>query len=168
MFLTSVTRDKKIPNALQVKILASFKKQLAGWSSRYEISKELALRDRANGYLLIDLEIDWKGFKLKDKLIWDPYNPHSNPEEYSTKFCSDIGLDSEWSLIIAHYIRQHVLRHFRSLMMIGSSPYKRIPPMSHPHASDYQPLLDAIQHQFIHPHIPTYVHHQQQAQQQPQ
>jgi SWI/SNF-related matrix-associated actin-dependent regulator of chromatin subfamily B protein 1 len=162
MFLTSVTRDKKIPNALQVKILASFKKQLANWSARYEIPKELAMKDQSLGYLLIELDIDWKGFKFKDKLIWDPYNPHSNPEEYACIFCSDIGLDSEWSLVIAHYIRQHILRHFRSIIMIGSSPYKRVPQISDPNATDFQPYPDIIEHQFIRAHIPAYLSAPQQ------
>jgi hypothetical protein len=162
MFLTSITRDKKIPNALQAKILASFKKQLAAWSVKCDIPKELAVKDQALGYLLIELEIDWKGFKLKDKLIWDPYNPNSNPEEYASSFCSDLGLDSEWSLVIAHFIRQHLLRHFRSVIMIGSSPYKRVPLMSDPNAPDFQPYEDAMDHQFIRAHIPAYFSNTQQ------
>jgi hypothetical protein len=127
MFLNSITRDRKLPNALQAKILSSIKKQLNLWTVKMDISPEVLERDESLGLLILDLDMHWKGFHLKDEILWDPYNPHSSPETFAISFCKDLGLHSEWCLVIAHHLRSRLFFHFRSLYQFGQSQLKRVP-----------------------------------------
>lgn len=151
MFLKSISRDRKLPNAMQVKILASFKKQLSSWVNRIDIPNDVLDRDKERGFLILELDIYWKGFRLKDKILWDPYNSFSNPETFATTFCEDLGLHSEWSIVVAHQVRQHVLRHFRALAQTGTSPVKRYSPptCSSEGESIFQAYQDIKQSQFL-------------------
>ncbi len=58
----------------------------------------------------LNLTID--NYTLTDTILWsavpNPFNP--SPEQFAIAMCADLGLGSEWSVLIAYTIRQHIER----------------------------------------------------------
>lgn len=56
--------------------------------------------------LEVDVRIENIGFK--DRFEWDINDPQNSPEEFSILLCNEIGLNSEFSTLIAHQIHEQV------------------------------------------------------------
>jgi SWI/SNF-related matrix-associated actin-dependent regulator of chromatin subfamily B member 1 len=64
------------------------------------------------GYVPIDLEIQIGKTLFKDRFMWDiSADNTTTPEQFARRLCSEMGLCTEFRLLISHSIREQVSKH---------------------------------------------------------
>ncbi len=65
---------------------------------------------------IIKLDIRIGDIVINDQFEWDINNPGNSVEAFAQVLCSDLGLDSEFILPIAHSIREQILDHQKTIL----------------------------------------------------
>jgi hypothetical protein len=125
-FIKSVGKEENLTPIMQQRILQSLKNQVMQYSRRLEVMPAVAAADKANGLLVLEIDVTIGQQRLRDQVLWDHYDIHSSPEEFANKFAQDLGLIGTWAVRIAHSIREQILQHFAALSRGEMSPMRRM------------------------------------------
>jgi len=122
-FVKQMCRDKKLTSSHAKLILESLKKQMHRFESVPQPAEEDVEEDKQRGFIVIDFVESYRGIRVKDKFLWNPYDEVVSPEEFAHQYTLDVGLSSDWAVLLAHCIRAKVHRHRASIAMKQASGY---------------------------------------------
>jgi len=104
-FANSMCEDLDLPQIFESAIATSIKHQLEAFR---EFIRTFSYYTSNNGLILIQLDLRIHDLKIKDQFEWDITNKRNNPESFARSMCGDLGLSAEFSVAIAHNIREQL------------------------------------------------------------
>lgn len=114
LFVKTLVEDYKfIPDQSHHAVMAAIAEQIKEFRS---------LPDQVMGELRVPIKIDMvcNNKQFKDQFEWDILNySETDPEEFATILCDEMGLPGEFTTTIAFEIREQTLLYHKALYMVG-------------------------------------------------
>eukprot|EP01017_Pseudomicrothorax_dubius_P026902 TRINITY_DN3041_c0_g1_i3.p1 TRINITY_DN3041_c0_g1~~TRINITY_DN3041_c0_g1_i3.p1 ORF type:complete len:257 (+),score=52.02 TRINITY_DN3041_c0_g1_i3:346-1116(+) len=107
-FAKIIAEENNLPPAFEHEIASVIRRGIAIYRPYFPQSIEL--------YRVIELDIRIDNISLKDRFEWDINDPNNNPEEFAYHLCSELGLNAEFAVQIAHSIREQIVAYQRQAM----------------------------------------------------
>jgi len=105
-FANSMCEDLDLPQNFESAIANSIRHQLEAFR---DFIRSFPNNTANNGLILIKLDLRVHDLKIKDQFEWDITNKRNNPEAFARSMCGDLGLSAEFSVAIAHNIREQLV-----------------------------------------------------------
>lgn len=110
-FVQQLVVDLKLPSTVVPQIVESTLAQIQQFQTSPKPGPSDVKDDLQRGYIVIEFRDSFRGIRVADKFLWNPYDDAVSPEEFARQYVLDVGLNSEWSVLLAHTIRLRVHEH---------------------------------------------------------
>jgi len=116
-FAKSLCLDMDYPPHFEEAIANSIHKQLTTYHTWKSAIREKRVRiSSKHSLILIQLNLTINDKSLQDQFEWDIRNKHISPESFAQTLCSDLGLGREFSVSVAHSIREQINQHLQAVV----------------------------------------------------
>lgn len=132
-FIETLIADAKLPSIAVKNITESCQQQIEKFQNAPTPSEEDVRDDLLRGYIVIEFRDSFRGIRVADKFLWNVYDDFVSPEKFSQEYVLDVGLSSEWAVLLAHTIRTKVYEHRASIARQQASGYQ----YSHQHFRNF-------------------------------
>jgi hypothetical protein len=110
-FVHQLVADLKLPSSVVPQIVESTLAQIQQFQTSPKPGPQDIKDDLQRGYIVIEFRDSFRGIRVADKFLWNPYDDAVSPEEFALQYVLDVGLSAEWSVLLAHTIRSRVYEH---------------------------------------------------------
>lgn len=123
-FIETLVADSKLPTLAVKSIVESCQQQIEKFQNCPLPTGDEIRDDLLRGYIVIEFRDSFRGIRVADKFLWNPYDEHVSPEKFAQQYVLDVGLSSEWAVLLGHTIRMKCWEHKTSIAQKQASGFQ--------------------------------------------